>query len=61
LYCIELNRPESEFLNSTLAKVIELIDLHIKFKYPDGSGNQKSSEIPAEDFNTVVPGIKAVR
>lgn len=59
MFCIEMNRNEQEFENSSMAKVIELIELHRKFKYPDPKEEQ-NQEMSGTEFNQIVKG-KAVK
>lgn len=54
-----MNRSEQEFENSSMAKVIELIELHRKFKYPD-TKEAENREINSSEFNQIVKG-KAVK
>lgn len=48
LYCVEMKQSEESFYNSTLSKVIALLELHFELKYKQGNGEQ---EIVTSDIN----------
>lgn len=46
LYCVEIKQSEDDFYNSTLAKVITLLEIHFELKYKKGE-----QEITTNDIN----------
>lgn len=53
MYVVELNRHESEFWGSTLAKIFTMIDMHLELKYKNKDSQEEETVTSMKD----IPGF----